>query len=95
MQGPICGRQRHVIRMLWSAEPSRVTACGHYRIVPGTVSAGCDRYRSACRISGTIQWKRRSRTGKVSIGSARLILTFDPSKRKIVRESALLLNSQV
>lgn len=63
----------------------------HYRIVPGTVSAGCDHEGTACRVSGLMQWHRRSRTGKVSMGSARLILVLNARGRKIVRESAIIL----
>src|SRR5689334_10956855 len=45
-----------------------------YHIVPGTVTTWCD--RRDCRLSGVMQWHRRSRTGQVSIGSARLILVL-------------------
>src|SRR4051794_31363940 len=63
----------------------------HYRIVPGTVSANCDGERTLCRVSGIMQWDRRSRSGARSVGSARLSLTLSrDSGGKIVRESASL-----
>jgi hypothetical protein len=61
----------------------------HYRIVPGTVSASCDRSQTACRVSGVMAWNRRSRTGQVSVGSTRLTLILSrESGGRIVRESA-------
>ena len=63
----------------------------HYRIVPGTVSAACDGDKTLCRVSGIMQWDRRSRSGARSVGSARLSLTLSrDSGGKIVRESASL-----
>jgi hypothetical protein len=64
----------------------------HYRIVPGTVSAACDQQRTMCRVSGIMQWDRRSRGGARSVGSARLSLTLSKaSGGKIVHESASIL----
>ena len=64
----------------------------HYRIVPGTVSASCDHQRTLCRVSGIMQWDRRSRTGARSVGSAKLSLTLSrASGGKIVQESASIL----
>lgn len=63
----------------------------NYRIVPGTASATCARHASACRVSGIMQWTRRSRTGKLSIGRARLILVLNATGRKVFRESAIIL----
>jgi hypothetical protein len=64
----------------------------HYRIVPGTVSAACDHQRTMCRVSGIMQWNRRSRAGARSVGSARLSLTLSrASGGKIVQESASIL----
>ncbi len=61
----------------------------HYRIVPGTVSASCDRAQMACRVSGIMAWNRRSRAGEVSVGSTRLTLVLSrESGGRIVRESA-------
>jgi hypothetical protein len=63
----------------------------HYRIVPGTVSAACDRGHTLCRVSGIMAWDRRSRTGRTSIGSARLTLILSKgSGGRIARESASL-----
>jgi hypothetical protein len=63
-----------------------------YRIVPGTVSASCDHQRTMCRVSGIMQWDRRSRTGARSVGSAKLSLTLSrASGGKIVQESASIL----
>ena len=63
----------------------------HYGIVPGTVSADCNRQRTACRVSGIMAWDRRSTTGRSSIGRARLTLVLSrDSGGKIVRESASL-----
>jgi hypothetical protein len=63
----------------------------HYRIVPGTVSAFCNGQHTACRVSGVMAWDRRSRTGKTSIGRARLTLTLSrASGGRIIRESASL-----
>jgi hypothetical protein len=62
-----------------------------YRIVPGTVSADCDRQRALCRVSGIMAWDRHSATGRSSIGRARLTLILSrDSGGKIVRESASL-----
>jgi hypothetical protein len=45
-----------------------------------------------CRVSGIMQWDRRSRTGARSLGSARLSLTLSrASGGKIVQESASIL----
>jgi hypothetical protein len=64
----------------------------HYRIVPGTVSTACDGRKTMCRVSGIMQWDRRSRTGARSLGSARLSLTLSrASGGKIVQESASIL----
>jgi len=63
----------------------------HYRIVPGTVSAACDRGHNMCRVSGIMAWDRRSRTGRTSIGTARLTLILSKaSGGRIARESASL-----
>src|SRR5947209_4571143 len=63
----------------------------HYRIVPGTVSADCDRGRTLCRVSGIMAWDRHSTTGRTSIGRARLTLILSrDSGGKIVQESASL-----
>ena len=63
----------------------------HYQIVPGTVSAVCDRQHTACRVSGVMAWDRRSRVGHRSVGSARLTLTLSrASGGRIVRKSASL-----
>jgi hypothetical protein len=63
-----------------------------YRIVPGTVLASCDHQRTMCRVSGIMQWDRRSRTGARSVGSAKLSLTLSrASGGKIVHESASIL----
>jgi hypothetical protein len=63
----------------------------HYRIVPGTVAAACDRQQSICRVSGVMAWQRRSRAGGSSIGSARLSLILSrASGGRIVREAASL-----
>jgi hypothetical protein len=63
----------------------------HYRIVPGTVSADCDRGRTLCRVSGIMAWNRHSTNGRTSIGRARLTLILSrDSGGKIVRESASL-----
>ena len=63
----------------------------HYRIVPGTVSAACDRQHTMCRVSGIMAWDRRSRTGRTSIGRARLTLILSrESGGRIARESASL-----
>jgi hypothetical protein len=65
----------------------------HYRIVPGTVAAACDRQRTMCRVSGIMQWDRRSRIGARSVGNARLSLTLSrASGGKIVHESASILH---
>ncbi|HEX3181807.1 MAG TPA: hypothetical protein VHR44_11235 [Beijerinckiaceae bacterium] len=63
----------------------------YYHIVPGTVSAFCDRQHTACRVSGVMVWDRRSRVGHRSVGSARLTLILSrASGGRIVRESASL-----
>ena len=63
----------------------------HYRIVPGTVSAACNPQRTACRVSGIMAWDRRSRTGRTSVGRARLTLLLSrESGGRIARESASL-----
>jgi hypothetical protein len=62
-----------------------------YRIVPGTVSAACDRRHIMCRVSGIMAWDRRSRTGRASTGSARLTLILSrESGGRITREMASL-----
>jgi hypothetical protein len=63
----------------------------HYRIVLGTASAACGPDGTACQVSGTEQWNRRSRTGKVSIGRARLVLVLSANRHKVIRESAVIL----
>ncbi|MBV8848421.1 MAG: hypothetical protein JOZ16_02420 [Methylobacteriaceae bacterium] len=64
----------------------------HYRIVPGTVAAACDHAKTMCRVSGIMQWDRRSRGGARSLGSARISLTLSrASGGKIVHESASIL----
>jgi hypothetical protein len=66
----------------------------YYRIVPGTVSASCDHERTMCRVSGIMQWDRRSRGGARSVGSAKLSLTLSrASGGKIVHESASILRT--
>ena len=63
----------------------------HYRIVPGTVSAACDPHHTICRVSGIMAWDRRSRTGRISVGSARLTLLLSrESGGRIAREFASL-----
>jgi hypothetical protein len=63
----------------------------HYGIAPGTVSATCDRAKTLCRVSGIMQWDRRSGSGQRSVGSARLSLVLSKaSGGKIVRESAVI-----
>lgn len=66
-----------------------------YSILPGTVSAKCDRQLNACRLSGIMQWHRRSRSGEVSIGKARLTLVLaEAGGSRIVRESAVILTAR-
>ena len=66
-----------------------------YSIIPGTVSVRCDRQRTVCRVSGIVQWDRRSRRGELSIGRARLTLTLSgASGNKLIRESAVILTAR-
>lgn len=66
-----------------------------YHELPGTFSARCNADRTRCHVTADMSWRRVSRTGKVSVGRARLGFTFIPvdGGRKIARESAKLLAS--
>ncbi len=64
----------------------------HYRIVPGTVSVNCDPYKTACRVSGVMEYDRRSYSGQRAVGAARLSLTLSrDSGSRVVQESAVFL----
>lgn len=64
----------------------------HYRIVPGTVSVACDPYKTACRVTGVMEYDRRSVAGQRAVGAARLSLTLSrDSGSRVVQESAVFL----
>lgn len=61
-----------------------------YSLVPGSVSIACNGPRTACQVTGTMRWDRRSVYGERSVGAARLgLLVTRESGGRIARESAV------
>lgn len=61
-----------------------------YALVPGSVTIACNGPRTACQVTGTMRWDRRSVYGERSVGAARLsLLVTKDSGGRIARESAV------